>query len=93
LIFDREHPWGKEIQICSNEFPGVTHDLTLRGHRFIYVHMTKTVKNLLMNHWAKTVSIVDLDPQALLTIGTHIVKNIVVFIMMSGERLGPSASC
>jgi len=40
------------------------------------------------------VSIVELDPQALLTIGTHIVKNIVVvFIMMSGERLGPWASC
>jgi len=28
-----------------------------------------------MNHWPKIVSIVELDPQALLTIGTHIVKN------------------
>jgi len=27
-----------------------------------------------MNHWPKIVSIVELDPQALLTIGTHIVK-------------------
>jgi len=42
-----------------------------------------------MNHWPKIVSIVELVPQDLLTIGTHIVKNIVVFIMMSSERLGP----
>jgi len=27
-----------------------------------------------MNHWSKIVSIVELDPQAVLTIGTHIVK-------------------
>jgi len=46
-----------------------------------------------MNHWPKLVSIVELDPQALLTIGTHTVRKIVVFIMMSGERLGPWASC
>jgi len=39
------------------------------------------------------VSNVELDPQALLTIGTHIVKNVVVFIMMSGERLCPWVSC
>jgi len=36
------------------------------------------------------VSIVELVP--LLTIGTHIVKN-VIFMMMSGERRGPWASC
>jgi len=22
-IFGREHPWGKEIQVCSNEVPRV----------------------------------------------------------------------
>jgi len=42
-----------------------------------------------MNHWPKIVSLVMLDPQALLTIGTISSKNIV----MSGERLGPWASC
>jgi len=41
-----------------------------------------------MNHWPTIVSFVELDPEALLTIGTHIVKNIVVFIMMPGECLG-----
>jgi len=40
-----------------------------------------------MKNWPKFVSIVELDPQALLTIGNHIVKN--VFIIMSGEHLGP----
>jgi len=44
-----------------------------------------------MNHWPKSVSIVELDPQAMLTVGTNIVKNVVVFMMMSGERLGPWA--
>jgi len=43
------------------------------------------------------VSIVEVDPQALLIIGIHIVKNglknIVVFIMMSGESLVLWASC
>jgi len=38
-------------------------------------------------------SIVELDPQALLTIGTHIVKKRCCIIMMSGEHLGPWVSC
>jgi len=46
-----------------------------------------------MNHWPKIVSTVELHPQALLTIGTHIVKNSVVFIMIPGKRLGPWSSC
>jgi len=47
-----------------------------------------------MNHWPKIVSTVELDPQALLTIGTHIVKtHCSILIMVSGERLGPWASC
>jgi len=40
-----------------------------------------------MDHWPKIVSTVELDPQAILTIGTYTVKN--VFIVVSGERLGP----
>jgi len=40
-----------------------------------------------------TMSIVELESQALLITGTHIVKNIVAFIIMSGGRLGPLASC
>jgi len=35
LIFGMEHPWGKEIQVCSNEVPGVINGHTLRGHIFI----------------------------------------------------------
>jgi len=23
LIFDMEHPWGKELQVCSTKVPGV----------------------------------------------------------------------
>jgi len=30
-----EHPWGKEIQVCANEVPGVTNGHALRGHSFI----------------------------------------------------------
>jgi len=41
-----------------------------------------------LNHWPNIASIIMLDSQALLTIRTHI-----VFVMMSGERLGPWASC
>jgi len=33
-----------------------------------------------MNHWPKIVSIVALDPQTLLTIGTHIAKKYCCFI-------------
>jgi len=43
-----------------------------------------------MNHWPKIVSFVELDPQALLTIRTHSQKTLFI---MSGERLGPWASC
>jgi len=41
--------------------------------------MAKTFKNLLlMNHWPKIVSIVELDPQAMLTIRLPILsKNII----------------
>jgi len=45
-----------------------------------------------MNHWLKNVSIVQLDPQAMLTIRLPILsKNIIHY--ESGERLGPWASC
>jgi len=46
-----------------------------------------------MNHWLKIVSIVELDPQAMLTIRLPIYSQKTLFIMMSGERLGPWASC
>jgi len=45
-----------------------------------------------MNHWPKIASVVVLDSQALFTIRIHIVKK-TLFIMMSGERLGPWAFC
>jgi len=35
LIFGVGHPWGKEIQICSNKLPGVINVHALRGHSFI----------------------------------------------------------
>jgi len=35
LIFGMEHPWGKEIQVCSNEVPEVINGHALRGHNFI----------------------------------------------------------
>jgi len=44
-----------------------------------------------MNHWLKIVSIVELDPQAMLTIRLPYYQK--TFIMMSGDRLGPWASC
>jgi len=28
LIFGFKHPWGKEIQLCSNEVPGITNGHT-----------------------------------------------------------------
>jgi len=34
LIFGMEHAWGKEIQVCSNEVPGVINGHALRGHNF-----------------------------------------------------------
>jgi len=46
-----------------------------------------------MNHWPKIVSVVELDPQVLLTIRTHRYCQKTLFIMMSGEHLGPWASC
>jgi len=39
------------------------------------------------------VSIVELDPQALLIVGTLLSKNGVVFVVMSGERQCLWASC
>jgi len=48
-----EHPYGKEIQACSNEVPGVTNGHALRGHNFILVYIAKTFTNLLlMNYFA-----------------------------------------
>jgi len=35
LKFGVEHPWGKEIQFCSNEVPGDINGHALRGHNFI----------------------------------------------------------
>jgi len=29
------HPWGKEIQLCSDKLPGVTNGHALRGYSFI----------------------------------------------------------
>jgi len=31
----REHHWGKEIQVCSNEVPGITKGHALKGRSFI----------------------------------------------------------
>jgi len=51
-----EHPWDKEIQVCSNKLPGVTNDHALRGHTmysFKQAYIAKTFKNiLLMNYLA-----------------------------------------
>jgi len=72
LIFGMEHPWDKEIQLYSNELPGVINGHALRGHSFICQKYFKVFSD--MNHWPKIASIVVLDSQALLTIRTYIVK-------------------
>jgi len=53
-----DHPEDKEIQVCSNKVPKET---------YFYIGVySKNFKNLLlMNHWPKGVSIVELGPQAL----------------------------
>jgi len=33
-IFSMEHPFDKEIQMCSNKVPGITNGHALRGHNF-----------------------------------------------------------
>jgi len=48
LIFGTEHPWGKEIQVCSHEVPGVINGHALRGHNFTNAYIAKTFKNLLL---------------------------------------------
>jgi len=53
LIFGMGHPWGKGIQICSNEVPGVINRHALRGNSVIYAYKANTCKNLLlMNYMA-----------------------------------------
>jgi len=44
LIFSKEHPRGKEIQVCSNEVPRVINGHALRGHIFIWAYIAKTLK-------------------------------------------------
>jgi len=34
-IFRKEQPYDQEIQLCSNEVPGVANGHALRGHNFI----------------------------------------------------------
>jgi len=51
MMFVLDHPWGKEIQVCSNEGPGVTNGHALRGHSFILVYIAKTFKNLLLMNY------------------------------------------
>jgi len=46
-----KHPWGKEIQDCSNEVPEVINSHTLRGHNFIQAYIAKTFKNLLLMNY------------------------------------------
>jgi len=36
LIFGMEHPWGKEIQLCSNKVSGVTNFHALKGDKFLF---------------------------------------------------------
>jgi len=31
-IFSMEHPWGKRIEVCTNEVPGVKNDPALGDH-------------------------------------------------------------
>jgi len=58
LIFSREHSGGQEIQVCSNEVPGVTNGYVLRGPIFIQVYIAETFKNLFfMNHWPTSIDI------------------------------------
>jgi len=40
LIFSMEHPWGKEIQVCSNKVPRV-HPRDLNFYIVIYREMLK----------------------------------------------------
>jgi len=44
------HPWGKEIQVCSNEVLGHKGGVIL--YRFYYV-----AKTFLMNHWLECLDI------------------------------------
>jgi len=37
LIFGKEHPWGEQIPVCSNEVPGVMYGLTPVAQTFIVV--------------------------------------------------------
>jgi len=88
-----EHPFDKEFQVCSNEVPGFTNGDALRRCTFMEVFIAKTFKTLLlMNHWPNIMSIVVLDTQALLTIGTHIVKKHCIHYD-AGERLRTWACC
>jgi len=44
--------------VCTNEVPGVAYGHALRGDSFIYVYITKTLKNLLLiNHWSEYIDI------------------------------------
>jgi len=53
-----EHPKDYEIQVCSNEVPGVTNGHALRGHNFIQVEKAETFKYIfLMNHWPTCIDI------------------------------------
>jgi len=75
LTFGREHPWGKDIQLCSKEIPRVMYGLTPRSLNFYIVIYKEMLKNSSSHEsLTKHLSIVELDPQALLTIGTYIVK-------------------
>jgi len=64
-----EHSFDKEFRICSND------GHALRGRHFIKVYITKTLKIFSRQKIGqKLFSIVELDPQSLLTVGTYIVK-------------------
>jgi len=43
LIFSMEHPWGKEIQMCSNKVPSVMYDPT-QGLKFVMVIYREMLK-------------------------------------------------
>jgi len=53
-----EHPQDKEIELCTNEVPGITNGHALRGHSCISFYTAETFKNLLlMDQWPEYIDI------------------------------------
>jgi len=52
LIFGREHPWGKEIQLCSNEAPRVMYGPAPKALNFYIVIYKEMLKKIFFSRTA-----------------------------------------